>query len=169
MTVIDPGRYICLKTSGFVPWVIREATESEVDHTAIVLPRHRVAEAEPGGVRISPLAKYAGAYAVANLDEQMSLAQRERVWRKAEALAKADVPYNFAAIGEDACQVLGWHWTWLLHLAAADHRLDCSQLAALCGSAAIPSLDWLCGRATYCEVTPADLARRPGVVQVSIG
>ncbi len=166
MTALLPGHYICVRTSGFVPWVIREATDSEVNHTAIVLPRQRVAEAGPGGVIVSPLAKYTGAYAVSNVNEPMTGAQRERVWRKAESLV--GTPYDFAAIGEDACDILHWHWTWLLRLAGARRRLDCSQMAAVCGAAAVPPLDWLCGKATYCEVTPGDLARRPGVVQVTI-
>lgn len=163
---IEAGRYLCLQTQGLVPWMIRKATRSDYDHTAIVLPRQRVAEAEAGGVIISPLSKYAGCYAAANLNEPMTAAQLERVWRKAESMV--GTPYNFAAIGEDALQAIHVNWQVLLHIAQADHELDCSQLAALCGTAAIPALDWLCSKATYCEVTPADLARRPGVVPVTI-
>lgn len=164
-TELEPGRYLCLKTSGFVPWVIREATRAEVNHAAIILPGGRVAEAEPQGVIISPLAKYASCYAVANAKERMWSAELEAVWKKAESLVS--VGYNFAAIGEDACAALGWHWRALLHLASADHKLDCSQMAAVCGEAA--GLDWRCGKSSYCEVTPGDLSRRAGVVPVVIG
>ena len=163
---LEPGRYLCLQTQGLVPWMIREATRSSYDHVAVVLPRKRVAEAEPGGVRISPLSKYAGCLAAANVNEPMTSAQLERVWRKAQSLV--GTPYNFAAVGEDGCEALDPHWRMLLHFAEAPHRLDCSQMAALCGSAAVPPLDWLCGKAAPCEVTPADLARRPGVIQVTI-
>ena len=163
-TDLEAGRYLCIKTNGFVPWVIREATRSEVDHTAIVLPDGRVAEAEPGGVIISPLAKYRNCYAVANTGERMWSSQLEASWQKAESLVGTE--YNFAAIGDDAAAALGWHWALLLHFTAADHRLDCSQMGAVCGEAA--GLDWLCGKSTYCEVTPADLARRPGVERVTI-
>lgn len=165
MTVLEPGRYLCIQTTGLASTVIQWATHSRMAHTAVVLPPgDRIAEAEPEGVIDSPLSKYAGMYVRANLLDPMTPAQLETVWKTAEGLKHT--PYNWAAISGDAALFLHWRWRWLLRLAADDHDLDCSQMAAYCGSKA--GLNWLCGQPTYCQVTPGDLDRRPGMARVRI-
>jgi hypothetical protein len=163
---IEPGRYLAVRTTGWSASVIRWATHAKVNHAAVVLPGQRVAEAEPGGAVISPLAKYHGCYARANLAEPVTGRQLTQVWQAAEAFAQARTAYNWAAIGDDAAVFLGWHWRLLLAVAASDHDLDCSQMVAMCGQAA--GADWLCGRPSYSQVTPGDLDSRPGMVRVAL-
>ena len=61
---------------------------------------------------------------------------------------------------------LGWHWRLLARIARVDKRLMCSQTTVACGKAA--GLDWLCGRSSADQVSPGDLANRPGVQPVTI-
>lgn len=153
------GRYFVVKTSGFVPWVIRRATHSAYDHAGIVLEDGAIIEAEPGGVRIGHLSEYYRCRIAINSGEDMTVEQRTAV--VAAARAMVGVPYDDLAIVDDGLESLGWHWRWLAKRAAGNGELICSALVARAGSAA--GLDWSCGQPDFEQVTPAMLARRDGM------
>lgn len=154
-----PGLYFVVKTHGFIPWVIRMATRSAFDHAGIVLEDGAIVEAEPGGVRLGHLSEYYRCRIAINSGEETTVQQRTAV--VATARAMVGVPYDDLAIVDDGLESLGWHWQWLASHADGNGELICSQLVAKAGEAA--GLDWRCGAATAAEVTPADLARRPGM------
>jgi uncharacterized protein YycO len=151
------GLYGVVKTSGFVPWVIRRATHSQFDHAFVILEDGAIVEAEPGGVRAGHLSEYSGCRIAINSAEDMTVAQRATVATIAKAMIGK--PYGDLQIIDDGLECLGWRWRWLLKRAADDGEVVCSQLVALCGQAA--GLDWRGGAATATETTPAMLARRP--------
>lgn len=155
----DAGRYFVVKTHGFVPWVIRRATRSFADHAGVVLEDGAVVEAELGGVRLGHLSEYYGCRIAINSAEEMAVEQRATV--AAAAKAVIGVPYDDLAIVDDGIEALGWHWRWLARRAADNGELICSALVARAGHAA--SLDWSCGQPDFEQVTPAMLARRPGM------
>jgi uncharacterized protein YycO len=153
---LQPGSYVCVQTGGLLAWLIRKATRSAYNHAFV--------EARPEGVRNGLLSSYAGVPAVANTGEQVTDTQRAAVVASAENFA--GVPYNWPDLVAIGLGDLGWHWRFLLRAVRADRLLICSQLVSLAGKAA--GLDWLCGRSDASQVTPADLARRPGVAPVTI-
>lgn len=153
------GRYFVVKTSGFVPWVIRRATHSAYDHAGIVLEDGAIIEAEPGGVRLGHLSEYYRCRIAVNSAEDMTVQQRTAV--AAAARAMVGVPYDDLAIVDDGLESLGWHWRWLAKRAASNGELICSALVARAGSAA--GLDWSCEQPDFEQVTPAMLARRDGM------
>lgn len=161
---IDPGRYICVKTSSIFGRVICIATRSEFDHTAIVIPGQKIVEATTNaGVVISPLAKYAGHHAVVCTDPMTA---REKASVSQAALSLVGDRYNFSTIEYQAlADLTGWHWAALLIAARGGHVFDCSQTAAYCGARA--GLDWMCGQAEQCLVSPGMLAARPTVAPVA--
>jgi uncharacterized protein YycO len=153
------GLYGVVKTSGLVPWVIRRATHSQFDHAFVVLEDGAVVEAEPAGVRLGHLSEYYGCRIAINSAEEMSVEQHAAVVAAAKAMI--GVPYDDLAIVDDGIEALGWHWRWLARHAAGNGELICSALVARAGHAA--SLDWSCGQPDFEQVTPALLARRPGM------
>lgn len=164
-TAIGTGRYVPVRTPGLLAQIIRWATRSEYNHVLLAGPDGQIIEARLSGVRKGLLSEYAGHLACANLDELMTAAQENEVW--AAALAMVDAPYNFPALLDIGLGDLGWHWRLLIRIAGADRAFICSQLVALAGKAA--GLDWMCHDQNADQVTPAALARRPGVVPVTIG
>ena len=165
MTAIEPGRYVCVATPDPVGWLIRRITHSSVNHVFIVTGPGEIIEARPrGGVCRGTLAEYAGRYAVANTAEAMTQAQR--IASAAEAEKQLRTGYNFWADADIGLEDLGWHWRLLARIARVDKRLMCSQMTVACGKAA--GLDWMCGKATADQVSPGDLANRPGVEPVTI-
>jgi uncharacterized protein YycO len=164
---VQPGMYVCVRTGGWIAWLIRKACRSTTNHALLVADDDGgIIEARPQGVRRGTLSEYAGAYAVANVAEKMTDADRAAVVKFAEGMLNA--PYNYAAIASIGLEDMGVRWKWLMRLARADRALICSQLIAEAGNAATPPLPWLCGRASADQVTPADLARRSGVRRVTI-
>lgn len=162
MTAIEPGRYVCVRTNGIIPWIIRRATKSDYDHVFIVGYGGQIIQAEPAGIAIGKLSDYSGAQAVANLAEPMTDTQRAAV--VAAARMTLGDGYNFGTILDQGFAYLGLHWRLLLKLASAKHVFDCSQLVAVAGAMASPPMPWMCGLRNTALVTPADLARRPGLV-----
>lgn len=153
------GLYGVVKTSGLVPWIIRRAGHSWADHAFVILEDGAIVEAEPGGSRIGHLSEYYRCRIAINSAEDMTVEQRAAV--AAAARAMVGVPYDDLAIVDDGLESLGWHWRWLAKRAAGNGELICSALVARAGSAA--GLDWSCGQPDFEQVTPAMLARRPGV------
>jgi uncharacterized protein YycO len=161
---LEPGRYVCVRTGGWLAWLIRVSCRSPYNHAVIVTGDGTIIEARPEGVREGTVSEYAGSPACANLAEPMTQAQRDAAVAKARALLGAG--YNYPALVSIGLADIGWHWRWLIRLAGADKMLICSQLVSDCGAAA--GLDWGCGKTGTSQVTPADLARRPGVIPVSL-
>jgi hypothetical protein len=167
MTEIPVGRYVVVRTPGVIAWAIRASTHSNFNHVFVTGPGGLIAEAVPSDVRLSLLSEYAGMQACANLGDPMTPQQGAQVWAAAKAMAGH--PYDFPALLALAAMDLGWHWNAVFRLLGAGPWRICSQLAVLAGQAAKPPLDWLCAGDTLPdEVTPAALARRPGVVPVSL-
>lgn len=159
------GQYVCVDTPGWAPWLIKIGTLSRYDHVfVIVSPDGDIVEAEPGGARKAHISKYAGRRMIRSNDTMDSTATNTIV---KNALSMVGVPYNDLAILDDGLESLGLFWSWLANLADGDHEVICSQLVALCGQAA--GLDWLCGRKHASEVTPANLARRTGMIALTVG
>lgn len=161
---IEAGRYICVRTGTWFGGIIGACTRSRFDHVAISNGDGTVTEATPRGVHVSPLSSYAGHLAVANLAEPMTAAQRATVTATAKTWIGRE--YAFGDIGVIGLRLLGIKWSWLLGLSDTRDAVICSELAALSGKAA--GLDWLCGEPDAAYVEPAQLARRPGVVPVTI-
>lgn len=165
MTVLQPGRYVCVRTGGALAAVIRKATGSEYDHAFLVAGNGGIIESRlDGGVHAGRLSDYAGCPAVANTGEVMTVAQRGMVVASASVLIGS--PYNYPDLVSLGFAELGWHWRFLIALCGGDRAFICSQLVAASGHAA--GLDWQCGDTSQDEVTPAQLARRPGMASVTI-
>lgn len=166
--MIQPGMYVCVRTGGWLAWLIRRACgNSQVNHAFIVIDdAGGIVEARPEGVRRGTLSEYAGAYAVANTAEPMTASERASVAATAESFL--NTPYNYPALVDLGLESIGWHWRWLMRLSKADKLLICSQLVVDAGQSAIPPMNWMCGRASADQVTPADLAKRAGVEPVAI-
>ncbi len=143
------GVYGCVKTHGFVPFMIRTLTKSWAGDGRIV-------EAEPGGVRIRDISEYDGCRIEYNDAEPMTMAQRAAVAEFAES--KRGEAYAWTADAVDGLRCLGLRWRILGRFGRARRSVMCSQLAVEAGQHA--GLDWLCGQADAACVTPAMLARR---------
>ena len=164
--VLERGRYVVVRTSGWLAWLIRRATRSPYNHVFLVTGDGTIIEATPRGVHAGQLSAYAGHLAAANILEPMTSAESEAVAAMAETLIGDG--YNFPDLLAIGLADIGWHWRLLLRIAKADRLLICSQLVAECGAAAIPPMPWLCGRQDASQVTPADLASRAFVQPVTI-
>ena len=153
------GVYGCVRTSGFVPWLIRVVTASWCDHVFISIGDGQIVEAEPGGVRIRDISEYAGCRIEFNTGEPMTGMQRAAVAEYASS--KRGGPYAWTADAADGLRCLGLRWRILARFGRARRSVMCSELAAQAGQHA--GLDWLCGQDDPCQVTPAMLARRDGM------
>ena len=161
----EAGRYVCVGSHGFVPALIKLATHSRYAHVVMIeTDAGDIIEAMPGGVRRAHISDYAGCAAVTNANEPLTPPQLATIVAAGQGMV--GVPYNALAIADDGLNSLGLFWGWLANLANGDHEVDCSQAVALMGKAA--GLDWSCGKRDLCEVTPADLARRPWTVPITI-
>lgn len=160
MPLPEPGRYGVVRTGGVVSWLIRRATRSWANHAFIVGDNATVIEAGPHGVRAARLANYAGQQLAFNTVEPMTGRQRAAVVDRAQSMIGDE--YAYADLGTLGLASLGFRWRRLFRLIGADKNVVvCSQLVAECGQAA--GLDWMCGHDQPDEVTPADLAARPGM------
>lgn len=150
------GVYGCVKTGGFVAWLIRAVTRSYADHVFIALGDGQIVEAEPGGVRIRDISEYTGCRIELNTGETMTDMQRAAVAEFAKS--KRGEPYAWTADAVDGLRCLGLRWRILARFERARRSVMCSELAAQAGQYA--GLDWNCGYDNPACVTPADLARR---------
>lgn len=156
---MQAGQYGVVQTGGGIGRLIQLATHSWANHAFIVIDDGKIIEARPEGVAIKSIAEYNGARMAFSTDV-LTDAQRAKVVETAQSFVGDG--YGFLDIGALGLESLGWHWRWLFKLAGADKNvMICSQLVAMCGQAA--GVDWLCGKASPVEVTPGDLAKRPGV------
>ena len=161
---LEPGRYVCVQTRGTYAGLIRAFTSSPWTHASVYLGDGLIAQADGSGIHVDKLTRYHGAPAVANMGEAMTDAQRAEVCGAARAFTGDE--YAWGDIGVIALRRFGFRWGWLNRVADARGTLICSELVAKAGLAA--GLDWLCGESDPAYVVPGELARRPGVVPVSI-
>jgi hypothetical protein len=157
------GVYGCVRTSGFVPWLIRTVTRSWADHVFVSVGDGRIVEAEPGGVRFGDVSEYAGCRIEYNTGELMTDLQHAAVAEFAES--KRGEPYAWTADAVDGMRCLGLRWRILARFERARRSVMCSELAAQAGQHA--GLDWLCGQHDPSQVTPAMLAERPGMAPLA--
>ncbi|ACU71769.1 hypothetical protein Caci_2860 [Catenulispora acidiphila DSM 44928] len=150
------GVYGCVKTGGFVPFMIRALTKSWADHVFISIGDGQIVEAEPGGVRIRDVSEYAGCRIEYNTAEPMTDMQRAAVAEYASS--KRGEPYAWTADAVDGLRCLGLRWRILAWFERARRSVMCSELAVQAGQYA--GLDWSCGQGDPSCVTPAMLARR---------
>lgn len=153
-----PGSYGVVRTGGVYAWLIRTATRSEYDHAFVICDGGQIIEAEPGGARFGQLAEYAGDELLVSTDP-MTDAERKAVIDA--AIGYLGTPYGWTDIVRLGLRAAGIQWGWLTRRADHERAMICSQIVAACGQAA--GLDWNCGRDCPAAVTPADLARRPGM------
>lgn len=152
----DVGRYVVVKTGGFVPWMIRMATHSPYNHVFIVVDeRGGIVEAEWGGARKAHIEEYAGCLMAVNTD-RYGPGTGEQI--AALAMGLVGEKYNGADIVELGLESLGLPWKWLAKLSMTDGEMMCSQMTAVVGSGA--GLNWMCGKTDATQVTPGDLGRR---------
>lgn len=160
MTLPEPGRYGVVQTLGLLGWLIRKATHSWANHSFIVGPNGTIIEAGAFGVRAGKLSAYAGMKVAFNTGEEMDVWHLQRIVTKAQSMIGDE--YNYVDLGLLGFASLGLAWRLLFRIVGLDKRaVVCSQMVAECGAAA--GLDWMCGHPYSDEVTPADLAARPGV------
>lgn len=166
MPSLEPGNYVVVRTGSLFGWLIRAFTRSPYDHAFVYVGGGQIVEATAWGVRLDKLALYTGAKAAANTGEPMTTAQRDAVVASARATVGRE--YNWPDIPVIGLRLLGFKWGWLRRVANDRDADICSEDVAKAGVAA-GLTSWLCGHADPAFVTPADLARRPGVVPVTIG
>lgn len=159
---IPAGHYAVVRTPGIMAWVIRRITKSTYNHAFLVIGEGRLIEATPHDVCTAEISEYAGMPMAANVAEPMSPTQCAAAVQAAIRMMGEE--YNWPDLAVIGLGDIGLHWKILLRLTGAHKALICSQLVALAGQAA--GLDWGCGKESPGLVTPADLARRPGVRQV---
>lgn len=161
MTGPRPGDWIVVATDGPAAAVIRgfewhAANEADrpfawANHAAIVADGYLI-EANPRGVQMAPLEKYAGHH-WAWSSRELSDEQREEIVGGAVALL--GIPYSWLDILAIGASALGAVPDPVWHRLNRPDRLICSQLVAHVYEAAGDPLD----KGPSCRVTPAMLAR----------
>lgn len=87
------GDYGCVSGKGIIPFLIQVGTLTKYNHAFIYVGDGTIAEAMPGGVRLSPVTKYRNI--AWNRNEVKSDEQRKTI--VAEALASLGNRYSFLA------------------------------------------------------------------------
>lgn len=151
-----PGTYGVVSGAGFIGGAIRLATRSHWSHAFVIVEGDQIVEAEAGGVKLSPLAKYHGKQVAFNDEEPLSVAEREGIVKHAMGLI--NTPYNYLDILALGLDSMGLSSDWMYDAAQKEKRLICSQAVArsyYLGAAIDLAHGRLDGR-----VTPANLADR---------
>ncbi len=162
---LQAGDYVVVDTGTLFGWLIRLFTRSKYDHAFIWNGDGTITEATIRGVRVDSPAQYAGHLAAANTGEALTGAQRATIVATARGFAGDE--YGFGDIAVIALRLLGFRWGWLRRIADDRDALICSELVCEAGLAA-GLASWQCGEPDPAYVTPADLAKRPGVGPVSL-
>lgn len=160
----EPGRYVCVSGTGWGDRIIEFGTHSRFSHVfGIETEDGGIIQAMPGGVVRAHITDYAGRPMVINTDPMDGAQQQALVGAMQKMVG---IPYNDVGIVDDGLESLGLFWKWFADLANGDNEVICSQMLVLVGRAA--SYDWSCGKRLAVEVTPADLARRPGMQPLEV-
>lgn len=159
MTVIQPGDYLSIHTTGWAALGIQVGTRSWFNHAAVYVGLEAgvptIVEARPDGVHYAPLSDYDRlSYVVSRIP--LTPWQRAKIVSAAGRLVDAHTGYGWLDIVALAAVQLHRCPQWLRDRAKRDDRLVCSQVVTACYQAAglsiIPDTDpW--------AVTPGDLAR----------
>jgi uncharacterized protein YycO len=155
MTSYEPriGDYGVVRTGGFFGKLIRLGTVSRWNHAFIYVGDSQIVEANPTGVALSPLSKYA--QVAWNQHEELSEAQRAGIVQHAKlAIGR---PYNFGIIVMLALRALGVKVfpKKIIHYLANHAGYICSELVAESyADAGFP----VCDNPDVCN--PGDLAER---------
>lgn len=119
------GQFGVVKTKGFIPWLIRLGTRSQVNHAYIYVSDDFIVEAEGTGAVHSRASKYGGSLApVSQFD--FTAEERRAIADAAERLVGR--PYGYLDIVGLSLLSLGIRWAWLLNRAQSSRTLICSQL-----------------------------------------
>jgi uncharacterized protein YycO len=155
MTVEGPpvGAYVLTSTTtGLAVAAIRLGTRSHWNHAAIVIAPGLLIEAQPGGVRRWPLARYDDYCWDRAQAEALTPAQADAISRYARS--RLGAPYNWPAIAVFALTTLGMRIGPLTRWADRRRAVICSELVVLAYRAA--GIDLAPGRPAA-EVPPAAL------------
>lgn len=159
-----PGRYVCVSGTGIGDRIIQLGTLSRYSHVFMIeTPDGGIIQAMPGGVVRANISDYAGRPMLANSDPMDADQQQDLL---ASMRGMLGTKYNDAGIVDDGLECLGIFWNWLGNIANSDGEVICSQMTVLVGAAA--GYDWMCGKKRASEVTPAKLARRPGMQRLVV-
>ena len=149
------GDYGVVKTNGFFGKLIRLGTMSRWNHCFIYIGNGQIVEADPKGVRISPVTNYP--LIAWNQHEVMSTMERQKVAQAAVALVGK--PYSFLTIVLLALRILGikiFSNSKVMAYMAQKEGYICSELVEECYDKAeivlVSKRDYL--------VVPGDLAER---------
>jgi uncharacterized protein YycO len=149
------GDYGVVKTNGFFGKLIRLGTMSRWNHCFIYIGDGKIVEADPKGVKISPVTDYP--LIAWNQHEVMSTMERQKVAQAAIALVGK--PYSFLTIALLAFRILGVKAlsnSRVMEYMAQKEGYICSELVEECYDKAeivlVPKRDYL--------VVPGDLAER---------
>jgi len=148
-----PGDYGVVKTGGLFGKLIRLGTISRWNHAFIYIGDGEIVEANPRGVAISPVAKYA--QIAWNMHEELSDDQRAKI--VAHAKSTVGRPYNFAIIVMLAFRAIGvkiFPKRFINYLAKHNGYI-CSENVAECYAVADNEI---CVEPDLCN--PGDLAER---------
>jgi cell wall-associated NlpC family hydrolase len=113
-----------VRTRGFVPWLIRLATRSLLNHAFVFVSDGLIIEAERQGAVHSRASKYGSSAIVTNFP--LTTEQAARV--ATEANKVLGTPYGFLDIAVLGLLSLGLRWKWLQNSAQQSGTLICSQL-----------------------------------------
>ena len=147
------GDYMVTRTGGFVAWTIRWLCHSPVNHAAVYIGGGKVVEAQPGGARVTDVAKYPDA-----IWSDMPLVHDDRVVIVWISLSLVGTPYSFWDIAALAVALITGRRTprWIAHRLSRPDRLICSQLVdEAYRRAGVHLFDD--AQRLPCEVTPGDL------------
>lgn len=149
------GDYGVVKTNGFFGKLIRLGTMSRWNHCFIYIGDGQIVEADPKGVRVSPVTNYP--LIAWNQHEHLSTMERHKIAQAAVALVGK--PYSFLTIALLAFRILGLRLlsnSNIMEYMAQKEGYICSELVEACYDKAeivlVPKRDYL--------VVPGDLAER---------
>jgi len=128
-TTPAPGQFGVVRTKGFVGWLIRQGTESQVNHAFVVIDHDgTILEAQMGGAQYANLSKYDG-YEIFYSEFALPPEMCDPASLRATAATLRGRPYNFVDIGVITLMtVFGLRWKWLQDIAREEAYLICSQL-----------------------------------------
>jgi len=121
---MKPGDFGVVATTGFVAWAIRVVTRSPYNHAYGYIGDGMIVEAQPGGAKISPLAKYDGR---PQLRSQLALDPLRTVRVVRAYKEQVGIEYGFFDVAAIALSSIGIVTSKLTD----DDSVFCSQLIAI--------------------------------------
>ena len=159
---LKQGSYCVVRTRGLFGYIIRAFTASTVDHAFVVLGGGLIAEATVYGCKVDGIAQYQGQTMFTDVGDRISASQRSQICKQARSYAGRE--YGWSDIALIGLRRLGLRAGWLRRVLRDRDALICSELVCVAGTAG--GQNWFCGTGDAALVTPAELARRPGMERV---